>query len=171
MASDREHAQSQWLVQNITRDHPLGQHDVCPVSPLTQEWGGPLHERGVEGMRPTQWRRQLDEMLVKVNGKTNDLRRAVDHESEALEAVVTKQRDKQVCLCQAGTGSNSSDSTFWTVCSAPARVTLLPTGAVHSSRLRALLKGSRRAAVDGIGRPCRRKRDVLKQGNPNPRNA
>ena len=63
-ASEHEQAQSLCCSKNIARRHPLGRHDVCPVSPLTQEWGGPLHERGVEGMRPTQWRWHLDDMLV-----------------------------------------------------------------------------------------------------------
>src|SRR5271157_4353422 len=36
-----------------------------------------------------QWRWHLDEVFVKVNGKLCDLWRAVDHEGEVLEAVVT----------------------------------------------------------------------------------
>jgi DDE domain len=36
-----------------------------------------------------QWRWHLDEVFVKVNGKLCYLRRAVDHEGEVLEAVVT----------------------------------------------------------------------------------
>ena len=41
-----------------------------------------------------QWRWHLDEMFVKVNGKLCYLWRAVDHEGEVLEAVVTARRDK-----------------------------------------------------------------------------
>ena len=41
-----------------------------------------------------QWRWHLDEVFVKVNGKLCYLRRAVDHEGEVLEAVVTAKRDK-----------------------------------------------------------------------------
>jgi putative transposase len=41
-----------------------------------------------------QWRWHLDEMLVKVNGKLRYLWRAVDHEGEVLEAVVTSERNK-----------------------------------------------------------------------------
>ena len=36
-----------------------------------------------------QWPRHLDEVFVKVNGKLCYLWRAVDHEGEVLEAVVT----------------------------------------------------------------------------------
>jgi putative transposase len=36
----------------------------------------------------------LDEVFVKINGKLCYLWRAVDHESEVLEAVVTAKRDK-----------------------------------------------------------------------------
>jgi putative transposase len=41
-----------------------------------------------------QWRWHLDEVFVKINGKLCYLWRAVDHESEVLEAVVTAKRDK-----------------------------------------------------------------------------
>jgi putative transposase len=41
-----------------------------------------------------QWRWHLDEVFVKVNGKLCYLWRAVDHEGEVLEAVVTAKRDK-----------------------------------------------------------------------------
>ena len=45
-----------------------------------------------------QWRWHLDEVLVKVNGKLCYLWRAVDHEGEVLEAVVTSKRDKAAAL-------------------------------------------------------------------------
>ena len=45
-----------------------------------------------------QWRRHLDEVFVKVNGKLCYLWRAVDHEGEVLEAVVTAKRDKAAAL-------------------------------------------------------------------------
>jgi putative transposase len=40
----------------------------------------------------------LDEVFVKVNGKLRYLWRAVDHEGEVLEAVVTTKRDKLAAL-------------------------------------------------------------------------
>jgi putative transposase len=40
----------------------------------------------------------LDEVFVKVNGKLCYLWRAVDHEGEVLEAVVTARRDKAAAL-------------------------------------------------------------------------
>src|SRR5208337_3493152 len=45
-----------------------------------------------------QWRWHLDEVFVKVNGKLRYLWRAVDHEGEVLEAVVTAKRDKAAAL-------------------------------------------------------------------------
>src|SRR5208282_5659187 len=45
-----------------------------------------------------QWRWHLNEAFVKVNGKLCYLRRAVDHEGEVLEAVVTAKRDKAAAL-------------------------------------------------------------------------
>jgi putative transposase len=51
------------------------------------------HSRGCP-----QWRWHLDEVFVKVNGKLCYLWRAVDHEGEVLEAVVTAKRDKTTAL-------------------------------------------------------------------------
>jgi putative transposase len=45
-----------------------------------------------------QWRWHLDEVFVKVNGKLCYLWRAVDHEGEVLETVVTAKRDKLAAL-------------------------------------------------------------------------
>jgi putative transposase len=45
-----------------------------------------------------QWRWHLDEAFVKVSGKLCYLWRAVDHEGEVLEAVVTARRDKAAAL-------------------------------------------------------------------------
>src|SRR5450755_758121 len=45
-----------------------------------------------------QWRWHLDEVFLKVNGKLCYLWRAVDHEGEVLETVVTAKRDKAAAL-------------------------------------------------------------------------
>ena len=45
-----------------------------------------------------QWRWHLDEAFVKIDGKLRYLWRAVDHEGEVLEAVVTARRDKAAAL-------------------------------------------------------------------------
>ena len=45
-----------------------------------------------------QWRWHLDEVFVRVNGKLCYLWRAVDHEGEILEAVVTARRDKAAAV-------------------------------------------------------------------------
>ena len=58
-----------------------------------------IRERRVAHMRGyPQWRWHLDEVFVKVNGKLCYLWRAVDHEGEVLEAVVTARRDKGAAL-------------------------------------------------------------------------
>lgn len=92
---------------------------ICNVEDL-------LHERGIEISRETvrywwnrfgpmfaaelrckrvdrmrgckQWRWHLDEVFVKINGVTHYLWRAVDHEGEVLESVVTKARDRKAAL-------------------------------------------------------------------------
>ena len=45
-----------------------------------------------------QWRWQLDEAFVEINGKLCYLWRAVDHKGEVLEAVVTSKRNKAAAL-------------------------------------------------------------------------
>src|SRR5471030_900272 len=45
-----------------------------------------------------QWRWHLDEVFVKINGELCYLWRAVDHEGEVFEAVVTAKRDKAAAL-------------------------------------------------------------------------
>ena len=58
-----------------------------------------IRKRRVAHMRAyPQWRWHLDEVFVKVNGKLCYLWRAVDHEGEVLEAVVTARRDKTAAL-------------------------------------------------------------------------
>ena len=58
-----------------------------------------IRKRRVAHMRCyPQWRWHLDEVFVKVNGKLCYLWRAVDHEGEVLEAVVTARRDKAAAL-------------------------------------------------------------------------
>ena len=54
-----------------------------------------IRKRRVAQMRGhPRWRWHLDEVFVKVNGKLCYLWRAVDHEGEVLDAVVTAKRDK-----------------------------------------------------------------------------
>ena len=44
------------------------------------------------------WRWHLDEVFVRINGKTHYLWRAVDHEGEVLEVLATKRRDREAAL-------------------------------------------------------------------------
>ena len=58
-----------------------------------------IRRRRVAHMRGfPQWRWHLDEVFVKINGKLCYLWRAVDHEGEVLETVVTAKRDKAAAL-------------------------------------------------------------------------
>jgi putative transposase len=58
-----------------------------------------IRKRRVALMRGyPQWRWHLDEAFVRVNGRLCYLWRAVDHEGEVLEAVVTAKRDKSAAL-------------------------------------------------------------------------
>jgi len=55
-------------------------------------------KRSVSMQGMPQWRWHLDEVFVRINGETNYLWRAVDHEGEVLEAYVTKKRDHSAAL-------------------------------------------------------------------------
>ena len=58
-----------------------------------------LRRKRVDRMRGCKhWRWHLDEVFVKINGVTHYLWRAVDHEGEVLESVVTKARDRKAAL-------------------------------------------------------------------------
>ncbi|MGB6389127.1 MAG: DDE-type integrase/transposase/recombinase [Methyloceanibacter sp.] len=52
-----------------------------------------LHHRSF-----SQWRWHLDEVFVRINGETQYLWRAVDHEGEVLEVFATKRRDRRAAL-------------------------------------------------------------------------
>jgi len=55
-------------------------------------------KRSASMRRWPQWRWHLDEVFVRINGETNYLWRAVDHEGEVLEVFVTKKRDRKAAL-------------------------------------------------------------------------
>ena len=58
-----------------------------------------LRRKRVDEMRGRKhWRWHLDEVFVKVDGLTHYLWRAVDHEGEVLESIVTKTRDRKAAL-------------------------------------------------------------------------
>jgi putative transposase len=58
-----------------------------------------IRKRRVERMRSLpHWRWHLDEVFLKINGVTNYLWRAVDHEGEVLESFVSKKRDRKAAL-------------------------------------------------------------------------
>ena len=57
-----------------------------------------IRKRRVRHRSYSQWRWHLDEVFVRINGKTHYLWRAVDHEGEVLESFVTKKRDRKAAL-------------------------------------------------------------------------
>jgi putative transposase len=57
-----------------------------------------IRKRRIEDMKSSRWRWHLDEMFVRINGERHYLWRAVDHEGEVLEGLVTKTRDKKAAL-------------------------------------------------------------------------
>jgi putative transposase len=116
------HEQPVQVFQQLSRSDPSGRDDVPlslrNVEDLLAERGidishetvrfwwnrfGPIFaaeiaKKRVAQMRGyTQWRWQ-DEVFVKINGKLCYLWRAVDHEGEVLETVVTAKRDKAAAM-------------------------------------------------------------------------
>src|SRR3984957_15367806 len=62
-------------------------------------FGAEIRKKRVARLRRfPQWRWHLDEVFVKINGKLCYPWRAVDHEGEVLETVVTAKRDKAAAL-------------------------------------------------------------------------
>ena len=57
-----------------------------------------IRKRRVDRRTYSNWRWHLGEVFVRINGKTHDLWRAVDHEGEVLEVFATKRRDRRAAL-------------------------------------------------------------------------
>ncbi|OSQ43029.1 IS6 family transposase [Marivita geojedonensis] len=58
-----------------------------------------IRRRRVQQLRAfSRWQWHVDEVFVKINGERHYLWRAVDHEGEVLESVVTKRRNKRAAL-------------------------------------------------------------------------
>ncbi len=57
-----------------------------------------IRKRRIVRRNWSNWRWHLDEVFVRINGKTHYLWRAVDHEGEVLEVYVTKRRDHRAAL-------------------------------------------------------------------------
>ena len=55
-----------------------------------------IRRRRVQQLRAySNWQWHVDEVIAKINGERHYLWRAVDHEGEVLESVVTKRRNKR----------------------------------------------------------------------------
>lgn len=62
-------------------------------------FAGDIRRKRVQQLRAfSNWKWHLDKVFVKINGETHYLWRAVDHEGEVLESVVTKRRNKRAAL-------------------------------------------------------------------------
>ncbi len=64
---------------------------------------GPVFAKSIRKCRVqngqySSWAWHLDEVFVRINGERHYLWRAVDHEGEVLEALVTKRRDRKAAL-------------------------------------------------------------------------
>ncbi|MDW4551406.1 IS6 family transposase [Defluviimonas sp. D31] len=58
-----------------------------------------IRRRRAERLRSgRQWQWHVDEVFVRISGERHYMWRAVDHEGEVLEAVVTKRRNKRAAL-------------------------------------------------------------------------
>ena len=57
-----------------------------------------IRKRRVQRHWYSNWRWHLDEVFVRINGKTCYLWRAVDHEGEVLEVFATERRDRRAAL-------------------------------------------------------------------------
>jgi len=111
---------------NQPRGHPLGAHALRSVPAFTSQCRGPAartrHRRqprnhpvlvgrvrtdvylgntapaDLEMRAFSRWQWHVDKVFVKINGARHYLWRAVDHEGEVLESVVTKRRNKRAAL-------------------------------------------------------------------------
>ena len=114
------------IFQQLARSDPSGRDDVREYPLSLRNVEDLLAERGIDISHETvrfwwnrfgpmfaaeirkkrvahmraypQWRWHLDEAFVKINGKLCYLWRAVDHEGEVLESVVTAKRNKAAAL-------------------------------------------------------------------------
>ena len=57
-----------------------------------------IRKRRIQTRSYSHWRWHLDEVFVRINGETQYLWRAVDHEGEVLEVFVTRRRDRGAAL-------------------------------------------------------------------------
>ena len=79
--------------------------DICHET-VRYWWNkfGPMFAKEIrkKRMQPSpnysNWRWQLDEVFVKINGELHYLWRCVGHEGEVLEAFVSKRRDRKAAL-------------------------------------------------------------------------
>jgi putative transposase len=76
--------------------------DICHET-VRYWWNklGPVIAKELKKKRrhaPSKWRWHIDEVFVKINGKTHYLWRAIDHEGTVLDCYVTKRRNRSAAL-------------------------------------------------------------------------
>jgi putative transposase len=85
----------------------LNEHGIDISHETVRFWWnrfGPISAAEIRKNRVSQmrsysnWRWQLDEVFIKINGERHYLWRAVDHEGEVLESLVTKRRERKAAL-------------------------------------------------------------------------
>lgn len=81
--------------RGVEASHETGRCRWHRFEPL---FAAEIRKRRIEGMRSSRWGWQLDEMFAKLGGERHYLWRAVDHEGEVLESLVTRTRDKRAAL-------------------------------------------------------------------------
>jgi putative transposase len=57
-----------------------------------------IRKQRIDHRSYSSWRWHLDEVFVRINGRTHYLWRAIDHEGEVLEVFATKRRDRRAAL-------------------------------------------------------------------------
>ena len=83
-----------------------------------------IRKRRVHHHWYSNWRWHLDEVFVRINGKTCYLWRAVDHEGEVLEVFATERRDRRA-RTQV---SETRDEALWPTGLRSSRTGFRPTG-------------------------------------------
>lgn len=79
-------------VRGIEVSHETGRYWWSRFGPMS---AAEIRGKRVEALRAHRhWQWRLDGAYVKINGVTHYLWRAVDHEGEVLESIVTRTRDR-----------------------------------------------------------------------------
>jgi len=81
--------------RGIDVSHETGRYWWKRFGPL---FASVIKKKRLQSPNHSNWRWHRDEVFVRLGGERRYLWRAVDHEGEVLEAVVTQKRDKKTAL-------------------------------------------------------------------------